>query len=1100
MTPFNMKLAKVTGAGTRPRGNDHNRYHLYSRRNQHPRHCLNLIFTFITSCIVLSSLGAGLLLAHQPVTQECNISFIPRPFDEPHFSEQTGSQYRDLPVLLVLSLLALLTWISSRTITALAQGLSGDPRLPQSPLVHHPEQSWVQDRVFLYKRSSIKTTITILSYLAVGFFAAILLTRSRTHSEESDFCPFGAHYIQKLQQTLKRVDIRVLAVALIAPSSSDHSTLEKKIVDYFIPLFKIEGILKMDRPGRSNHGIYQPTTDRMGEYEALTSRDSDSESADKTESVNLGREAFPTDTGTSSARPTVTWALDLETNPSNQWNQARMQSKRREEVDGSASVGISFNVRSSSLNAGSPIQIPIRDLSSGCLNAQESLHSPSPGGPIRSAIRKTKSSIFRHTASQEDAEIPPMPKQGFVSRATNNIFRNNASRREHTPVVGGRSISNPEAQGPTGVMLLRDVEMEEKARAMGFTLPPNRFGFQEKLIGDGALPMESADEVSSTAGTIAGPAIVEHESDYTDDELTVFGESGTEAMSENQGLPTPPLVGKSSDPENEGGLDDLEESHFDNMAWLKNCFAPSKTDLLKDFGSPPQVEAHPPHSHPASNMAAEPSNSLCELDAPPMIGSFDTSEAKVVQTSSPGYSQPDQGQNREVTKLRGEIRMLVEKLLAMDSEMERIKARESAARERVSMLEKMLESYGIPFEDAQKHLDNDDVFDLAANNSGAYQTPTRAGFTLKSKSSSGGESAGNRPSHKKSKSQESGFFKSLRGTTEPSLVAFEKLKERSLLDANADEKDPDLASKLKVSSRQLPPNAPKPASKEPVPKAKGGASSMLRRLSSLDNLKRKDAKGAGSSDPKNYSGGNSSQNSQYSQSKDASLISIIEESTGGLKSADTASGTPSRREKVTSFSEDSSLPANHQRHTRSSGALTGQYGSDLSLALANITSEKSQQKGRSGAIPSGWEYMGTTEDFRQAECDEPRYLEEEYDNPTGKAHLSRATFDPSAESFAYEDRAILNEECSERVLRSIPPTRSPPARPGLLTNSSEEIQGSGGRHEAQEDQRCQAWPPTTPERFNLNKSLPEIKSEDGDKEEGSKDRKKRGLRTLFTRK
>lgn len=1091
--------------------------------------------------------------------REGKLSFAFRLVDESYFSIQAGSQYSGSPSLLLLFVLALFAWVSSGTITALARGLSRDQRLPRNPILHHSEHFCAPDREHLHRITFPKTAISCLSYLILGLFAALLLRGGRVHPEESDSCLARARHIQQLYQEFKKTNFRIFAAILIAPVSSTKTTLERKIVNSLYSLFKIGAILDMDQPDSSFRGIYRHIKDRLPEAEALTIQDLESGLGEQTGSQGINGKDISANMKTPSGRPTTPWASDPEHGPSDKFSQARMEEKRRAEADGKATLSSSFYAAASSSSTTLPADITTRGLSSTYLEPREPVNSLS-SGPPRNVIRKAKSSIFRHGSSQAEAEIPPMPPQGLFSRATSSILRRNPNRREVSPLAANGSLgseesssSSPDSHGLTGLRRVRNLEFEAQARAMGFDVSQNRFGLQEEIIGsntallsqvltdkrlvsnlvmekearaldstlpknpfglreeiidDVALPTESEQKVSSGARTMVGLATSDDEYDFADDEDTAL--DGVETGSGDHDLRSPPTIAKLPVTETEGGLEYLEDSPSDFISRLMGCFTSSKLDLLKDFGTPPRDSTQSPHSSPLFKMADEARSGPHDLGAPPMIGDFGTYDAEQVQNPFLDHSQPVQDNANEVNKLRGEviklrgqIRTLVEKFIAMckdmDSAIQSAKASEAAAVERVKVLEKILELHGIAYGGAEELSEDDNGFDLTTNTFEAQYTPTKRGFTSTSKGSFGGEPGGKRPSHKKSKSQECSFLKSLIGITEPSQAAFEKLKEKSLLEANTDENDPDLAAKLKVSSRQLPPEAPKPASKDPVPKAKSGNISMLRRLSSMDNLKRKGAKGSSSSESKNYAARNASQNSHNSQSKDASLTSISEESTGGFKSPEIASNPPSYRDRITLFSEDSSSPANHQRHSRSNGKeLTGQYDPDLSLALAALKVDRSQQRA-SGAVPQGWEYMGVFKDSRKGECDEPESMEEECEKPIGARLVSHGVYNSSVGTLVHEDQANLDEDGGDRVLRSIPPSQSPLARPGLPGYTNEGREHSA-RHEAQEEQHNRAEAPKTPERFNLNKPLPDIDSEEVEKEESKKDGKKRGLRNLFTRK
>jgi hypothetical protein len=1085
-SPFNLRMEKAPPA-TRPRGNQlrRERYISYACRKKYSRICLNLICIVALTSILFSRRGAGRFVNHQPAIQEGILSFTSHLVGEPNCPKRAGSQCSGYPKLLSLFFSALFAWVSSGIITALAPGLSRDQRPPRSLIVHHFEHSRTQDRADFYRTTFPNSIISCLEYLALGVFAALLLRSSGAHPEEPDFYLAGVHHIQQLYQEIKTPNLHIFAAILIAPLSSDQIILQTKILNRFLDLFKIGAVLEMDLPNSNPCGVYQPIKHRLAEDEALTLRDLESDVGDNTGSRNNEKEVSP-EVATALGTSNTTWTPDPEHNPSDKFSQARMKAKLRAEADGIA-VLRNFYPTASSSNTTSPVGTTTRDLGSTYLDLKESISSLS-SVPNRNVIRKAKSGIFKQGSSQDDAEVPPMPNQNRLPKATSTIFRSNKNRKEDAPSAADNLLSkeesskiSPEPRGSINLIRVRNLGIEALAKAMGFDLPQNRFGLPEEFVGNSTLLTECKIEVSLADGTVAGLATSEDDYDCAEDKGTVSEEaetiSGVDEPRSPLSAPERPVT------ETGDGLVLLEYSPSDSMSWLTDGFASSELDLLKDFGTPPKVTSRSPGSSLSFNMPPENRNGLQNLGAPPKIGNFGTYGAEQVQNSGLGHSQPEQDNANEINKLRGEIRRLVEKYLVVcevkDSEIRSIKASEAAALERVKVLELILGLHGIYFEAEKELSENDNAFDLATNTCGVQQTPTKSGFTSTSKDSTDGHSSGSRSSHKKSKSQEGGFFKSLIGTTEPPLAAFEKLKERSLLEVNADERDPNLAAKLKISPRKLPPEAPKPASKAPVPKSKSGTTSMLKRLSSLDNLGRKDAPGSSSSESKNYSSRNDSQNSYSSQSKDASLTSITEESSGGSKSPGKWSG-PS------------------QRHSRSSRALTGQYDSDLDVALAAISADRSHEQG-SGAILQGWEHKGVSRGSHE-ECDEHDSIVEEHERPTGERHVSQTTSNTSEGPLVHHDRANIDGERGDQVLRSNPPSRSPPARPGLPAHPGEGHMQHLERQEGQEEQPNRVEVPTTPDRFNLNKSLPEINSKEVEKEESRKDGKKRGLRNLFTRK
>jgi hypothetical protein len=127
-------------------------------------------------------------------------------------------------------------------------------------------------------------------------------------------------------------------------------------------------------------------------------------------------------------------------------------------------------------------------------------------------------------------------------------------------------------------------------------------------------------------------------------------------------------------------------------------------------------------------------------------------------------------------------------------------------------------------------------------------------------------------------------------------------------------------------------------------------------------------------------------------------------------------------------------------------------------------------------------------------------MEEKCEKPTGVKHISHGAKNSSVGALVRENQTTLHEDCGDQTLRSNPLSRSPPPRPELPDYTSEGREQYFERQEAQEEHSNRAAAPKTPERFNLNKALPEINSVDCKKVEGKKDGEKWGFRNLFTRK
>jgi hypothetical protein len=185
----------------------------------------------------------------------------------------------------------------------------------------------------------------------------------------------------------------------------------------------------------------------MAHDEAMKSRNV--EARERADSLPVGGEDAQTNRVAGLAKPSVSWAPDPEHEQPRRFNQY-MQSRRRDEADGTAAYDNNLNPLSSSSRNTTSTQMSPRDLGFGHSNHQESNISP-PAGPIRSVIRKARSGIFGNRSNLEDEDVPAMPKQSFVSRATSNLFRSTVSSREHASVAACRSVSSPETQGPSGL-------------------------------------------------------------------------------------------------------------------------------------------------------------------------------------------------------------------------------------------------------------------------------------------------------------------------------------------------------------------------------------------------------------------------------------------------------------------------------------------------------------------------------------------------------------------------------------------------------------------------------------------------------------------------
>jgi hypothetical protein len=108
--------------------------------------------------------------------------------------------------------------------------------------------------------------------------------------------------------------------------------------------------------------------------------------------------------------------------------------------------------------------------------------------------------------------------------------------------------------------------------------------------------------------------------------------------------------------------------------------------------------------------------------------------------------------------------------------------------------------------------------------------------------------------------------------------------------------------------------------------------------------------------------------------------------------------------------------------------------------------------------------------------------------PEPKA-VAEASFGFSTGVLAYEDHASLSAGHINQVLRSNPPSRSPPPCPKDPSHSEDHEDIIGDRVTSE-----------TPKSFNPNKPLPEPYADNEEQEESNKDKKKRNFKNLFTRK
>jgi hypothetical protein len=176
-----------------------------------------------------------------------------------------------------------------------------------------------------------------------------------------------------------------------------------------------------------------------------------------------------------------------------------------------------------------------------------------------------------------------------------------------------------------------------------------------------------------------------------------------------------------------------------------------------------------------------------------------------------------------------------------EAEARHAKAGEAAALEKMKNLEIKLDLRNGNFESAKYQSREEASFDFTPTTRGTQEKQGPSSLASTSKDRNSNQSSEKQASRKKSKSKENGVLSRIFGTKEPSLDALNELRKKTFAEANVDENDPDAAAKLGVSSKKLPPEAPKPASKDPIPKVPGHMS-KLRRFSGFGNIQHKDTK------------------------------------------------------------------------------------------------------------------------------------------------------------------------------------------------------------------------------------------------------------------
>ena len=135
--------------------------------------------------------------------------------------------------------------------------------------------------------------------------------------------------------------------------------------------------------------------------------------------------------------------------------------------------------------------------------------------------------------------------------------------------------------------------------------------------------------------------------------------------------------------------------------------------------------------------------------------------------------------------------------------------------------------------------------------------------------------------------------------------------------------------------------------------------------------------------------------------------------------------------------------------------------------------------------------MSVSENGIQEEGYEPNSTEGEDERSIQEEHAAEASINSISKALVYEDQANFNEDHGDQILRFNPPSRSPPLRPSRPTYQYFE------EKEVQNEQRNRAEVQITPERSNLNKSLPSINSPEIEQHSSNKDGKKRGFMYFF---
>lgn len=909
--------ARQRGIRARKRTIDEpNRFFGHIFHKKYLRHCLNLILLVCTTSKLLFCIDVGWHQKYQSTSEGSTLClasvFVDVP---PYFSDH--SQSCACFNLLALCSLTSFAWTYSKVITAAGQRILKPARQPTRQVQDYDHTTKLLDQIILGLTLITLVALTVLHIRGIG-----------AHPWRPDFCLDQGHHLYFQFQEVKKRNYALLASILITPVSRPQYNLEAKIGKIFSIGFDISATLAMDPPASNDRGIYKQMNYRLAESEAAESgggasntRESLSTLVDSTEDAAAAR-SYP------HRAAEIRWAPELEQRPRSTEPFIRRQLK----ADDISRVLDDTDFGRSHLTSPPPISLPAGENDSRYPIQSESIVASSTGRRgLR--LRKARSRVFSQDGA--DTGFPtPLPPKIRLRKKISTIFGHNSSSKptenNHSGEISREDTTfRPQLLAVSNLRRVRNLEMEEACRQLGMPVPGNRFGLEEVVSDPSATGDMSCLEIAREYSLIENS----DDSVSTSAEINILShtEDGKTLM-EDEEVHSP--IAET----------DVFTAESDPLAWLKNSFQPTQQNLLKNFGTPPKdtsapsaptKDKLPPPSltTPTRNRPSSNASHLGGSAAVPIMGDLGTCEAEPARPLSRDVSHQNyileiqilqgrveelleevrvlnearQGEVKrvkdledEIERLRGREQQLTDELefhMTKEVEMYNVRAGEAAALEKLKIAEMKLKLYENDFEGIEDSSAQEANFGFSTTTYGTQQNPGAAIFPSTSKDRNSNQSSEKQSSRKKAKSQEGGFFSRIFGAKEPSLDALNELRKKTFAEANVNEGDPDAAAKLKVSSKKLPPEAPKPASKDPVPKVPGDMS-KLRRFSSFDNLKRKDTKDTGTLESRMDSNLNASRNSQVVNLNAQSLTFITEESSKGSKS-------PQYGTRPSSFTNDS---------------------------------------------------------------------------------------------------------------------------------------------------------------------------------------------------